>query len=82
MYLENRIQEKKDRNIKTSEVMLVNINQEVRRKRTEKIGLEPTPATLCRCAREETCEKTTRRSMEESLGVGHAEKSIWWMPWH
>ena len=63
MYLENRIQEKKDRNIKTSEVMLANINQEVRRKRTEKIGLEPTPATLCRCAREEACEKTSRRSM-------------------
>ena len=69
MYLENRIQErniillKRINKNKTSEVMLANINQEVRRKRSKKIGLEPTPATLCRCAGEEACEKTTRRSM-------------------
>ena len=39
----------------------------------KKLPKEPTPITLYRCS-----EDSTR----ESEQVGHAGKSVWWMPWH
>ena len=43
------------------------------RKQSKKIGRRPTRVTLYTCGLERT------RLLSH---VGHAEKSVWWMPWH
>ena len=56
-----------------------NINQKNQRKnkpRTNAGNAMPVCRITC------STKGRPRRSVRSYLGVGHAEKSIWWMPWH